>query len=50
MDGVAYVDLNAGKYRTEFFQKYDDFETYRGSGYDWELFAESSVKESRGKP
>ena len=25
MDGVAYVDLNAGKYRTEFFQKYDDF-------------------------
>ena len=44
MDGVAYVDLNAGKYRTEFFQKYDDFETNRGSGYDWELFAESYMR------
>ncbi len=41
MDEITCVDLNAGKYRTEFFQKYDDFETYRGNGYDWELFAES---------
>lgn len=44
MDEITCVDLNAGKYRTEFFLKYDDFETYRGNGYDWELFAESYMR------
>ena len=43
-DGIATVCLNEGEYRTDFFQKYDDFETYYGCGYDWELFAESYVR------
>lgn len=44
IDGIAYVDLNAGKYRTEFFQKHDDFESEYGNGYDWELFAERYMR------
>lgn len=44
MNGIAYVDLNAGEYRTEFFKRYDDFESYCGNGYDWELFAEKYMR------
>lgn len=43
-NGVALVDLNAGEYRTEFFLKYDDFESEYGDGYDWELFAERYMR------
>ena len=43
-DGIATVCLNEGEYGTDFFQKYDDFETDHGCGYDWELFAESYMR------
>lgn len=43
-DGIATVCLNEGEYRTDFFQKYDDFETDHECGYDWELFAESYMR------
>ncbi len=32
VDGIATVCLNEGEYRTDFFQKYDDFETDHGCG------------------
>ncbi len=35
VDGIATVCLNEGEYRTDFFQKYDDFETDHGCGNDW---------------
>lgn len=44
-DGSVSVDLSAGVYQKDFFQKYaEDFENEDGNGYDWELFVERYIR------